>query len=84
MARLSGVLDAWCERIGRDPAEIERSILIQNPADAIAQADAYVDHGITHIIVAHDGSAASLEALHNLVAWRDARVAEGASLAVVS
>ena len=61
-----------------------RSILIENPVDALAQADAYVDHGITHLIVAHDGSAASLDALQNLVAWRDTRVSQGASLASVS
>ncbi len=83
MARLSAVLDDWCVKIGRDPADIERSVLVQDPADAVALADAYADNGITHLIVGQDGSAAGLEAFRELVAWRDARVNQGASLAGV-
>jgi hypothetical protein len=84
MGRLSAVLDDWCAKIGRDPNEIERSILVEDPAEAIAQADAYVDNGITHLIVGHDGSAENLDAIRRLIAWRDARVNQGAALASVS
>jgi probable F420-dependent oxidoreductase len=41
------VIDAWCEQIGRDPAEIERTALVSADADP----DAYLDAGITHLIV---------------------------------
>jgi probable F420-dependent oxidoreductase len=84
MGRLSAVLDDWCAKIGRDPNEIERSILVEDPAEAIAQADAYVDNGITHLIGGHDGSAENLDALRRLIAWRDARVNQGTALASVS
>jgi probable F420-dependent oxidoreductase len=84
MGRLSTILDEWCAKIGRDPAEIERSVLVQNPGDALALADAYADHGITHLIVGQDGSAEGLDALRDLVAWRNARVQHDAPLAAVS
>jgi alkanesulfonate monooxygenase SsuD/methylene tetrahydromethanopterin reductase-like flavin-dependent oxidoreductase (luciferase family) len=69
--RLSGVLDDWCERIGRDPAEIERSILA-GAKDVVQNADAYVANGITTLLVGVDGPE-QLQVLRDLVAWRDSR-----------
>jgi len=70
--RLSGVLDRWCERVGRDPAEIERSILLTSP-EQIAQAEEYVAHGITHLIGTANGPDFDFTALRDLIRWRDAR-----------
>ena len=45
------VLDEWCVKIGRDPKEIERSILFgAQAANALEQLDAYLEAGITHFI----------------------------------
>jgi probable F420-dependent oxidoreductase len=70
IGRLNGVLDDWCARVGRDPQAIERSVLLTE-AEEIARADAYVANGITHIIVAADGSDTGLDPLRRLVAWRE-------------
>ncbi len=43
------VLDQWCEKVGRDPAEIERGILVD--ADDIDQLDDYAAAGVQHLIV---------------------------------
>jgi len=43
------VLDEWCERIDRDPREIERTVLIE-PEDA-GRLDEYVAAGAEHVIV---------------------------------
>src|SRR5918992_2172206 len=40
-ARKSGILDDWCEEVGRNPAEIERSITIR--PGHIKNADRYVE-----------------------------------------
>ena len=48
-ARKSAVLDQWCERIGRDPAEIERTILIES--DEVDRAEEFVEAGAQHLIV---------------------------------
>lgn len=47
-AAKSRVLDRWCERVGRDPAAIERTILV-NPGDLEHWED-YVQAGAGHII----------------------------------
>jgi probable F420-dependent oxidoreductase len=71
MRRLSGVLDDWCNRVGRDPAEIERSTSIgATNADDI---DAMVDSGITHLIVSADGPDYDLGFLRDVLAWHDRR-----------
>jgi probable F420-dependent oxidoreductase len=70
--RLSGIIDRWCETEGRDPAEIERSIMVRD-AEAIGQADDYVRNGITHLIVGSSGPDWNLDLLERLVAWRDGR-----------
>lgn len=72
IGRKSGILDEWCERVGRDPQEIERSVLIFRP-EQVKNADAYVENGITHIIYGFSGPDYDLSPLQDLVAWRDSR-----------
>src|SRR3712207_7996565 len=46
--RKSKILDDWCEKVGRDKAEIERSTLIR--PDQIKDADRYVEKiGRAHV-----------------------------------
>ena len=68
--RLNGVLDDWCRRIGRDPAAIERSILVTDTG-RVALADDYLANGVTQLIVGADGPDYDLTTLRQLVAWRD-------------
>ncbi|MFP4311956.1 MAG: LLM class F420-dependent oxidoreductase [Nitriliruptoraceae bacterium] len=49
LAHKNRVLDDWCERLGRDPAEIERTALI-NDRDA-DRLDEYLEAGIQHLMV---------------------------------
>ncbi len=70
--RLSGVLDTWCELVGRDPAEIERSILLTSP-EQVARAEEYVANGITHLIGTANGPDFDFAALRDLIRWRDTR-----------
>lgn len=72
IARLSGVLDEWCGKVGRDPGGIERSVLLRGP-EQVALADQYVERGITHLIVGSTGPDWDLSLLRDLVAWRDGR-----------
>jgi alkanesulfonate monooxygenase SsuD/methylene tetrahydromethanopterin reductase-like flavin-dependent oxidoreductase (luciferase family) len=49
-ARKNAILDDWCERIGRDPREIERTVSIG--MDIIdADIDALLGAGAQHLIV---------------------------------
>jgi probable F420-dependent oxidoreductase len=48
-AELNSVLDGWCERVGRDPAAIERSVSI-NP-DEVGRWREYLEAGAQHLIV---------------------------------
>jgi len=67
--RKSRVLDEWCGRVGRDPKEIERSILIG--PENVKDADGYLENGITHLILRSGGPDYDISALKDLVAWRD-------------
>lgn len=69
--RKSGILDEWCESVGRDPQEIERSILL-DPAN-LDKADEYVENGITHLIYGTTGPDYDLGPLQELISWRDSR-----------
>ena len=71
--RLNGVLDGWCARVGRDPAAIERSIMIR--PWQIGWADRYLAAGVTHLMIGASGPIYWLRPLADLVAWRDARTA---------
>ena len=48
-AHKNRVLDQHCADVGRDPAEIERTVLING--DEFGDADAYLEAGATHIIL---------------------------------
>ena len=44
------VLDDWCARLGRDPAEIERTVMLADRRE-VADADAYLAAGAQHLIL---------------------------------
>ena len=69
--RKSRVLDDWCARVGRDPGEIERSVMVD--AERVGQADEYVANGITFLIHGTGGPAYDLGPVRELIEWRDAR-----------
>lgn len=68
-ARLSGVLDEWCAKVGRSPADIERTVAVQG--DDVADVARYVDAGAEHIIVM-TGAPFDMEPLQTLIDQRDA------------
>lgn len=47
-ARKSAVLDEWCEKVGRDPGDIERTVAFD--LDEIPQAEQLLEVGATHLI----------------------------------
>ena len=48
-AAKSAVLDEWCGKVGRDPAEIERTVAIQGTE--VGALEDYLGAGATHLIV---------------------------------
>ena len=72
LKHLSGVLDEWCAKTGRDPAQIERSVLLAGRPQ-VEMADEYLAQDITHLIVGVNEPGAGLDLLRELVAWRDAQ-----------
>jgi probable F420-dependent oxidoreductase len=48
--RKNAVLNRWCERVGRDPASIERSVLVNQPGD-IDRIGEFAGAGAQHLIV---------------------------------
>lgn len=48
--RKNRVLDTWCERVGRDPSSIERSVLLVDPSDPDHIED-FLAAGAQHLIV---------------------------------
>ena len=68
--RLSRVLDEWCVKVGRDPSEIERSILIEDVGNGVP-GDEYLENGITHLIVGMDTTSVDFAPVEQLLAWRD-------------
>jgi probable F420-dependent oxidoreductase len=45
----NAVLDRWCERADRDPADVERTVTLIDPAE-VNHVDGYLAAGATHII----------------------------------
>ena len=48
-AHKNAVLNDWCSKVGRDPAEIERTLGMMSP-DEVDQVDDYLAAGATHLI----------------------------------
>ena len=65
----SSVLDERCAEIGRNPAEIERSIGV-NPRK-IERVDAYVELGATQFTLSFSGPDYDLAVVPDWVSWRD-------------
>src|SRR5688500_2303916 len=69
LARKNRILDEWCAKVGRDPAEIERSAQVFGPQ--LDKLDEYLAAGITHFICDAAGPDYDLAPLRKLIAWRD-------------
>ncbi|PXY19614.1 LLM class F420-dependent oxidoreductase [Prauserella muralis] len=65
------ILDQHCADIGRDPAEIERSVGVQG--DPEESGDKLHDLGITLFTVGVGGPDYDLSGLRKWIAWRDSR-----------
>jgi probable F420-dependent oxidoreductase len=65
------VIDSWCEKEGRDPAQIERSITVHN-LDLAGRGDEYVKAGVTFLIANAGGPDYDMTNLRRLLEWRDA------------
>jgi probable F420-dependent oxidoreductase len=70
-AASSAILDDWCEQLGRDPGEIERSVTVQ-PAYA-DRTDDFVKAGATLLVANIDGPGFDLSQVEQLVRYRDAQ-----------
>ncbi len=81
IAHKHAVLDEWCAKVGRDPAEIERSSgvspkpgrLPEDVGDYAAGAEALYEVGTRLFTVGLSGPDYDLGPVRDLVAWRDAR-----------
>jgi len=51
-AHKNAVLNEWCEKLGRDPAQIDRTVMIS--VDEVDNVEPYLEAGATHIIVGSD------------------------------
>jgi probable F420-dependent oxidoreductase len=71
MAHKMAVLDTWCRELGRDPAEIERSMVFLYP-QFIDYLDVYYDIGIRHFIYGF-GNPYDFAPVERMLAWRERR-----------
>ena len=83
IAHKHSVLDEWCRKVGRDPAEIERSAgvspkpgrLPEDVRDYAGGAEGLYAVGTRLFTVGIGGPRYDLGPLRDLVAWRDSRQA---------
>ena len=71
MRKKIAVLDGWCEKIGRNPKEIEKSILLTDPNMA-SQLDEYLEAGVSHFIFGL-GTPFDFVPLKKALDWRNAK-----------
>jgi hypothetical protein len=63
------ILEERCQKVGRDPKEIERSVNLR--AHQVRKVDRYVENGITHLMIGIGGPNYDLSPLKELIPWRD-------------
>jgi probable F420-dependent oxidoreductase len=66
--RKNAILNAHCQELGRDPAEIERTVVLLG-GDPLEKLPAYVDAGMTHFILG-TGEPWNFAGLEKLMAWK--------------
>lgn len=69
--RKNELLNHYCQEINRNPAEIERSVVILDK-DPRQRLSAFVEAGMTHLILG-TGEPWNFAGLEKLVTWRDAQ-----------
>lgn len=70
--RLNAKLDWHCERVGRDPTEIVRTVALFDAAGHDAYDD-YAAAGAEHLILVRSGPDYRINELSDLIGWRNAR-----------
>jgi probable F420-dependent oxidoreductase len=68
--RKNGILTEWCQKLGRNPAEITRTVTI-DAEDALRDIDGFASAGATHMIIGM-GQPWDFKLVEQLVKWRDA------------
>lgn len=69
--RKSAILDDWCAKVGRNPAEIERTASI-DPDEIPGSLDTWAQAGATHLILGM-GDPWDFGLIERLVRWRDSQ-----------
>lgn len=64
----SQALDRWCAEVGRDPAQVERSVLIET--DEEGSLDQFLAAGASHLILSL-GEPWDFRQVERLINWRD-------------
>jgi probable F420-dependent oxidoreductase len=64
------VLDQWCAQVGRDPATIERSVVIGSHFNR-SECEQYIEYGAQHLII-NLGAPWDLSQVERFVRWRSA------------
>ncbi|NNF63657.1 MAG: LLM class F420-dependent oxidoreductase [Acidimicrobiia bacterium] len=73
IAHKSKVLDEWCAKVGRDPADIERSVGVQSISKGLEDADAYYDLGVREITIGLNGPDWPVDLVKPWLDWRDSK-----------
>jgi probable F420-dependent oxidoreductase len=68
-AHKSSVLDGWCEKVGRDPTTVDRSIGVQ--PGSVGLADEFVSLGADEITIGVSGPDLDLADVARWIEWRD-------------
>jgi probable F420-dependent oxidoreductase len=71
MRRKSKILDEWCEKVGRDPSEIQRSTTIARLTGETRDPHDYLEIGLTDFVVSVQGPDWDLAPLRQALAWRE-------------
>jgi probable F420-dependent oxidoreductase len=74
LAHKSGVLDSWCERVGRDPAEIERALSLSDEYDGTFDPElgnGFLAVGARQLVFKVAGPNYDLGHIATWIRWRD-------------